>query len=70
MRQLDKEFLFDFVLTLIMWVLATPLAIVAHKAQAETIIETLSGIGGILLFVAGGIILVFNIIRRFTLMDK
>lgn len=70
MKQLNKEFLFDFALTIVMWALATPLAIIAHNVPSNTIIEALSGLGSTLLFAVGAIMLGFNVIRRCTLMDK
>lgn len=70
MKEVNKDFIFDFILVLVMWIIATPLAICAYEMPQNSILEGLSGTGSAILFIAGIITLVFAIIRRLSRISK
>lgn len=70
MRELNKDFLADILFTVLFWLVATPMVILAHKMPAQSILETTTGLVGIVCMVCGIITLVFGMIRRFVQYDK
>lgn len=70
MREVNKDFLVDLLFTLLFWLIAAPMVILAHKMPSQSILETTTGLIGVLCVVCGMATLGFGMIRRFVQYDK